>query len=42
MVEQSGAELAAVQEAEAAELEVALIDRDIQTTLRRAWKKCDF
>ena len=38
--QQPGAELlVAVQEAEAAELEVALIDRDIQTTLRRAWKK---
>jgi pheromone shutdown-related protein TraB len=41
--QQPGAELlAAVQEAEAAELEVALIDRDIQTTLRRAWKKMRF
>ena len=38
--QQPGAELlVAVQEAEAADLEVALIDRDIQTTLRRAWKK---
>ncbi|MDG1555260.1 MAG: TraB/GumN family protein [Candidatus Poseidoniaceae archaeon] len=41
--QQPGAELlAAVQEAEAAELEVALIDRDIQTTLQRAWKKMRF
>ena len=41
--QQPGAELlVAVQEAEAAELEVALIDRDIQTTLRRAWKKMRF
>ena len=41
--QQPGAELlAAVQEAEAAELEVALIDRDIKTTLRRAWKKMRF
>jgi pheromone shutdown-related protein TraB len=41
--EQPGAELlVAVQEAEAANLEVALIDRDIQTTLRRAWKKMRF
>jgi len=41
--QQPGAELlAAVQEAEAAELEVALIDRDMQTTLRRAWKKMRF
>ena len=41
--QQPGAELlAAVQDAEAAELEVALIDRDIQTTLRRAWKKMRF
>ncbi len=38
--QQPGAELlVAVQEAEAADLEVELIDRDIQTTLRRAWKK---
>jgi pheromone shutdown-related protein TraB len=38
--QQPGAELlVAVQEAEAADLEVVLIDRDIQTTLRRAWKK---
>lgn len=41
--EQPGAELlAAVETAEAAQLEVALIDRDIQTTLRRAWKKMKF
>lgn len=41
--QQPGAELlAAVQEAEAAQMEVALIDRDIQTTLRRAWKKMRF
>tara|TARA_B110000483_G_scaffold139543_1_gene166703 strand:- start:8182 stop:9348 length:1167 start_codon:yes stop_codon:yes gene_type:complete len=41
--QQPGAELlVAVQEAEAAELEVALIDRDIQTTLRRAWNKMRF
>ncbi len=41
--QQPGAELlVAVQEAEDAELEVALIDRDIQTTLRRAWKKMKF
>ena len=37
--EQPGAELlAAVQEAEARGLEVELVDRDIQTTLRRAWR----
>ena len=37
---QPGAELmAAVKEGEARELEVILVDRDIQTTLRRAWKK---
>ena len=36
--EQPGSELvAAVQEAEARELNVELVDRDIQTTLRRAW-----
>ena len=36
--EQPGSELvAAVQEAEARELTVELVDRDIQTTLRRAW-----
>lgn len=41
--EQPGAELlAAVQTAEEANLEVALIDRDIQTTLRRAWKRMRF
>ena len=38
--QQPGAELlAAVSIAEAQGLEVELIDRDIQTTLRRAWKK---
>ena len=38
--EQPGAELlAAVEGAKAKELEVELIDRDIQVTLRRAWKK---
>ena len=37
--EQPGAELlAAVQEAEARGLTVELVDRDIQTTLRRAWR----
>ena len=41
--EQPGAELlAAVQTAEEANLEVALIDRDIQTMLRRAWKRMKF
>lgn len=41
--QQPGAELlVAVQEAEAANLEVSLIDRDIQTTLRRAWKEMRF
>ena len=41
--QQPGAELlAAVEAAEEAELEVALIARDIQTTLRRAWKKMKF
>jgi pheromone shutdown-related protein TraB len=41
--EQPGAELlAAVKTAEEANLEVALIDRDIQTTLRRAWKRMKF
>ena len=41
--EQPGAELlAAVKTAEEANLEVALIDRDIQTTLRRAWKRTKF
>jgi len=38
--QQPGAELlAAVTAAEAANLEVVLVDRDIQTTLRRAWKR---
>jgi len=37
--QQPGAELlAAVKAAEEARLEVELVDRDIQTTLRRAWK----
>lgn len=41
--QQPGAELlVAVQEAKANDLEYALIDRDIQTTLRRAWKKMKF
>ena len=41
--QQPGAELlAAVTAAEEAGLEVALIDRDIQTTLRRAWNKMGF
>lgn len=41
--QQPGAELlVAVQEAKAANLEVSLIDRDIQTTLRRAWKEMRF
>jgi pheromone shutdown-related protein TraB len=41
--QQPGAELlAAVTAAEDAGLEVALIDRDIQTTLRRAWNKMGF
>ena len=41
--EQPGAELlAAVKTAEEANLEVALIERDIQTTLRRAWKRMKF
>ena len=41
--QQPGAELlAAVTAAEEAELEVALVDRDIQTTLRRAWNKMGF
>mgnify|MGYP001281359103 CR=1 FL=1 len=41
--QQPGAELlAAVTAAEEAELEVALIDRDIQTTLRRAWSNMGF
>ena len=38
--QQPGAELlAAVKTAEESGLEVALVDRDIQTTLRRAWKQ---
>ena len=38
--QQPGAELlAAVQAAEESGLEVVLVDRDIQTTLRRAWKQ---
>ena len=38
--QQPGAELlAAVEAAESANLEVVLVDRDIQTTLRRAWKR---
>ncbi|MAH08366.1 MAG: conjugal transfer protein TraB [Euryarchaeota archaeon] len=41
--QQPGAELlAAVNIAEEQGLEVELIDRDIQTTLRRAWKKMKF
>jgi len=41
--QQPGAELlAAVTAAEEVGLEVALIDRDIQTTLRRAWNKMGF
>lgn len=41
--QQPGAELlVAVQEAESNNLEFALIDRDIQTTLRRAWKRMKF
>ncbi|MAK20242.1 MAG: conjugal transfer protein TraB [Euryarchaeota archaeon] len=41
--QQPGAELlAAVNMAEEQGLEVELIDRDIQTTLRRAWKKMKF
>ena len=41
--QQPGAELlAAVTAAEEAGLEVALVDRDIQTTLRRAWNKMGF
>ncbi len=40
---QPGAELmAAVKEGEERDLEVVLVDRDIQTTLRRAWKKMGF
>ncbi len=38
--QEPGAELlAAVQTAKAAGIEVALVDRDIQVTMRRAWKK---
>ncbi len=38
--QQPGAELlAAVEQAEEGGLEVELVDRDIQTTLRRAWKR---
>ena len=41
--QQPGAELlAAVTAAEDAGLEVSLVDRDIQTTLRRAWNKMGF
>ena len=41
--QQPGAELlAAVTAAEESGLEVALVDRDIQTTLRRAWNKMGF
>ena len=41
--QQPGAELiAAVEEAKAADIEVALVDRDIQVTLRRAWKNMRF
>lgn len=41
--QQPGAELlAAVQTAQAAGCEVALVDRDIQVTLRRAWKRMRF
>lgn len=41
--QQPGAELlAAVETAQAANLEVALVDRDIQITLRRAWKEMKF
>ena len=41
--QQPGAELlAAVTTAEEAGLEVSLVDRDIQTTLRRAWNKMGF
>jgi len=37
---QPGAELlSAVEEAKAREIEVELVDRDIQTTLRRAWRR---
>ena len=38
--QEPGAELlAAVETAKAANIEVALVDRDIQVTMRRAWKK---
>ena len=38
--QEPGAELlAAVEAAKAAHLEVALVDRDIQVTMRRAWRK---
>ena len=41
--QQPGAELlAAVEVANEAELRVELVDRDIQTTLRRAWNKMRF
>ena len=41
--QQPGAELlAAVECAEARDLRVELVDRDIQTTLRRAWKRMRF
>lgn len=41
--QQPGAELlAAVEAAEEYELRVELVDRDIQTTLRRAWKNMSF
>ena len=41
--QQPGAELlAAVEAAQEYDLEVKLVDRDIQTTLRRAWKKMGF
>lgn len=41
--QQPGAELlAAVQAGQEAGCEVALVDRDIQTTLRRAWKRMKF
>ena len=41
--QQPGAELlAAVQAADEVGCEVALVDRDIQTTLRRAWKRMKF
>lgn len=40
---QPGAELlAAVEEGKNAGKEIALIDRDIQVTLRRAWKRMTF